>query len=150
VRAGLFDDGIRCCEDFDLWLRVLKTGGRIAYHRKRLVRYRRRFGSHSDDSVWMLGNLIGVLEKCKRTMPLATDEREMLDRELARYVATLRFFEGKKALAEGDARAAAERLSEANRYFGKTRTEIFVRLLRLFPGALARAYSVRASITGRR
>src|SRR5947209_14193557 len=42
IRAGLFDTKLRGSEDFNLWLRVLKIGGRIMYHRKPIYRYRRR------------------------------------------------------------------------------------------------------------
>src|SRR5215472_1922307 len=31
-RAGLFDSNLRSCEDFDMWLRCLKSGSRIIYH----------------------------------------------------------------------------------------------------------------------
>jgi glycosyltransferase involved in cell wall biosynthesis len=149
LRAGLFDEEIRSCEDFDLWLRVIKSGGRIAYHRKRLVRYRRRAGSHSDDTIWMLSNLLKVLDKCRR-MVLTPEERDILEREAPRYLATLQYFEAKKALTAGDGRTAAERFSEANRYFKSPRTDILACLLRLFPGPVSRAYRVRAAITGRR
>ena len=47
LRTGLFDEALRCSEDFDLWLRVLKSGGRIAYNRRVLARYRRRATSHT-------------------------------------------------------------------------------------------------------
>src|SRR6185503_16342872 len=47
--VGAFDESIRSCEDFDLWLRIVKNGGRIVYHRQRLVLYRRHEGSLSSD-----------------------------------------------------------------------------------------------------
>ena len=49
--AGMFDESIRSCEDFDLWLRIVQKGGRIIYHRRALVLYRRHEGSLSSDRV---------------------------------------------------------------------------------------------------
>ncbi len=45
IRAGLFDPQIGGGEDWDLWLRVLRTGGRITYHRRAVACYRVRQGS---------------------------------------------------------------------------------------------------------
>ena len=65
-RRGMFDESIRSCEDFDLWLRIVQKGGRIIYHRRPLVLYRRHEGSLSSDRVWMTRNLVAVFEKCAR------------------------------------------------------------------------------------
>ena len=39
---GLLDENLRWAEDFDLWLRIVKGGHRIAYHREPIFRYRRK------------------------------------------------------------------------------------------------------------
>src|SRR6185369_9743326 len=58
--AGMFDENLRSCEDFDLWLRMVKNGARLAYHRQQLVLYRRHERSLSSDRVWMTRHLLAV------------------------------------------------------------------------------------------
>src|SRR5690242_5065133 len=80
--AGLFDENLRSCEDFDLWLRVVKNAGRIIYHREPLVLYRRHADSLSADHVWMMHHLLAVLEKSARTLDLTRSERKAVDEQL--------------------------------------------------------------------
>src|SRR5687767_6847548 len=75
--AGLFDESLRSCEDFDLWLRVARNVGRIVYHRRKLAIYRRHQGSLSSDRVWMVRHLLAVYEKCASTFDLTPAEAEM-------------------------------------------------------------------------
>ncbi|MGB7925667.1 MAG: glycosyltransferase family A protein [Pyrinomonadaceae bacterium] len=143
MRAGLFDESLRCSEDFDLWLRIVKEGGRIAYHRRVLVRYRRRRGSLSSDPVTVCENALRVLEKCERNLALSDAEGEALKQSRARVHAMLRFHEGKRAFTCGDTKAAIAGLKEANAFFLSRKTSLVLVLMRLMPRLLLRVYGLR-------
>lgn len=141
--AGMFDETLRTCEDFDLWLRIVKKGGRIIYHRQMLARYRRWPGSLSSDRVWMRTNLLSVLEKAANTFDLTTKERETLDEVITRRRATLRLFEGKQALARGDTTVAVARFKEANLHLRSPKLSAVILLLRHMPRLVSWAFAVR-------
>jgi len=143
LRAGLFDESIRSAEEFDLWLRILKQGGRIAYHRRVLWHYRRHAGGQSADPVWMLEHGLKVLNKAERTLTLTPDEQHALTQQTRRYHALLKLHKGKKAFLSGDVETAIENLTEANIYFATRKLTVALWLLRLAPGLLRRAYQWR-------
>jgi glycosyltransferase involved in cell wall biosynthesis len=143
MRAGMFDEGLKSSEDFDLWLRVVKQGGRIAYHRRPLVRYRRRRGSLSSDPVWMCRHALIVFDKVERTMRLSAAEERALGRQRLRFVAMLRFYEGKQAFFRRDIKSAIESLTEANAYFKSYKISLVLLALRAAPQLLLRAYLLR-------
>lgn len=131
--AGMYDESIRSCEDFDLWLRVVKTGGRITYHRRQLVRYRRHEGSLSSDRIWMTRNLIVVFEKCLATMNLTGAEREAITEQINRHSALLGLFEGKRALSAGGANAALVHFEKANAELHSPKLSLVVFFLKHAP-----------------
>jgi glycosyltransferase involved in cell wall biosynthesis len=143
VRAGLFDESLRSSEDFDLWLRIVKMGGRIAYHREVLARYRKRRGSLSSDPVWMCRHILMVLEKCERSLELTEQERGTLAQAMARFHAMQRFHEGKRAFFEGDAKRAIAGLVEANAFLKSRKISLMLMLLKLAPRLMLRAYDMR-------
>ncbi len=143
VRAGMFDESLRSVEDFDLWLRIIKQGGRIAYHRQVLARYRRRPESLSANPVWMLNHCLRVFEKAERTLNLTPSERQTLNRQQIHFRALLRLFDGKKAFLDGDAVTAVKALGEANAYFKSRKIALTMSLLRRAPRLLLRAYAIR-------
>lgn len=143
IRAGLFDESLRSAEDFDLWLRVIKQGGRIAYHRDVLARYRRRSGSLTADPIWLNRNAVQVLDKLRRTMDLTPEEQSSVDLNQRRFQAFLSFHEGKRAFFEGDKAAAIEGLTEANRFFRNRKITFALVMLRIAPRLLLRAYDLR-------
>lgn len=143
LRAGMYDESLNCSEDFDLWLRIIKAGGRIHYHRKVLVRYRRHHGSLSSDPVWVCENALRVLDKAERTMTLSGDEREALEKARTRFSAMHSFYKGKRAFTEGDTKTAIECLKEANSFFRSRKTKLVLLLLRLAPQLLLRTYDLR-------
>ncbi|HLW76095.1 MAG TPA: glycosyltransferase family A protein, partial [Bryobacteraceae bacterium] len=77
LRAGLFDPQIRGGEDWDLWMRVIRTGGKIAYDRRVLAGYRHRVGSMSADKLDLLRNGLAVCQKYLKFPDLTPGEREL-------------------------------------------------------------------------
>ena len=63
LRVGLYDEDLESAEDFELWLRVLKSGGRIVYNDRVLAYYRIREGSHTSKDVRIAGNVLKALEQ---------------------------------------------------------------------------------------
>ena len=143
VRAGMFDESLRSVEDFDLWLRVIKCGGRIAYHRDVLARYRRRSGSLTADPIWLSEHILEVLRKVRQREDLTPSERETVDSQYEHFHALLRLHEGKRAFFSGDTAAAITGLTEANRFFRNRKTAFTLMMLRIAPRLLLRAYDLR-------
>lgn len=146
LRAGLFDESLRSVEDFDLWLRVIKQGGHIAYHREVLARYRRRSGSLTANPIWLSKHILKVLAKVKQTMALTPSERMTVENQLEHFHALLRLHEGKHAFFSGDTAGAIDGLTEANRFFRKRKVSFTVMMLRIAPRFLLRAYDLRDRI----
>lgn len=141
--AGMFDENIRSCEDFDLWLRIVKNGGRIVYHRDRLALYRRHEASLSSDRVWMTRNLLRVFEKAAATLQLTTTEREVLNEQINEQQAALNLFEGKHQLSAGDTSGALESFRKANEHLRRPKLSAVIFLLRYAPFLVRWVYTAR-------
>ena len=142
-QAGMFDESIRSCEDFDLWLRIVKSGGRIVYHRDRLVLYRRHEGSLSSDRVWMTRSLLRVFEKSAETLQLTPVEREMLTEQMNDQRAMLNLFEGKHALTAGNTSAALISFQKANEHLRRPKLSAVTFLLRYAPFLMRWVFTAR-------
>ena len=141
--AGMFDESLRSCEDFDLWLRIVRNGGRIAYHRRPLVRYRRHEGSLSSDRVWMTRHLLAVFEKCAATFELTPAERAILAEQITSNRAMLHLFEGKHQLSAGKTSVALVNLEKANEHLRTPKLRLVIFLLRHAPRLVGWAFTVR-------
>lgn len=141
--AGMFDESIRSCEDFDLWVRIVKNVGRIVYHRRPLVLYRRHEGSLSSDRVWMTRNLAVVFEKFARTLKLTPSEKATLDQEAAANRAMLHLFEGKHSLTAGNTRDALASFEKANAHLRRPKLSAVIFLLRYVPSLVGFAFTAR-------
>ena len=143
IEAGMFDETLRSCEDYDLWLRMAHRGSRIVYHHKVLVRYRRHSASLSADALWMYDNGLKVLEKLKVSVPLTKDEDKALNQQAARLVALKNLVEGKKAIEAGSIGEAIEKLDLANSFMPTRKLAWTLLFLRHAPWAFKRIFSIR-------
>lgn len=143
VRAGLFDETLRTAEDFDLWLRIIHAGGRIAYDRRPLWRYRKRDGSLTTDPAVNWGNYLRVLEKVGRTLSLSPAERAAVERRRAYVGAMLQLYQGKRHFFAGDYAAAIGALTAANAQLKSRKVALAVLLLRRAPQLLGQIYQAR-------
>lgn len=143
LRAGLFDPDLRRVEDIDMWLRIARQGGRIAYQRRVLGHYRRHAGSLSSDPVAMLETFLAVLAKTARDPHLTAAQREVLERQCAVERARLELQKGKNALLAGDAKAATNHLTRANTQYKSLKLATVLMLLRVAPGFLRALYQWR-------
>jgi glycosyltransferase involved in cell wall biosynthesis len=147
IRAGMFDEGLRSSEDFDMWLRILEQGGRITYHREPVVRYRRRPESLSANPIGMCRHIVMVLDRAEQRGKLSADECEILRGQRVRFKAMLRLYEGKKAFFDGEPGKAVDCLAEANNYFRSVKLRLVLLMLRAAPHLLLRAYNLRDRLT---
>jgi hypothetical protein len=148
--AGMFDETLRSCEDFDLWLRIVKNGGRIVYHRRPLVLYRRHEGSLSSDRVWMTRHLLAVFEKSARTFQLTPAEKAILEEQIAENRAMLNLFAGKHQLNARQTSAALESFRKANEHLRTPKLALVIFLLRYAPRLVVLAFTARERLQARK
>ncbi|MFL6336852.1 MAG: glycosyltransferase family 2 protein [Pyrinomonadaceae bacterium] len=136
--AGLFDTGLRNAQDFDLWIRMVLRGCRLAYQRKVLVRYRYREGSLSGDAVNRVRRELRVYGKIRDQYELSPAQRAEVVAAIRRMEGELNLVEGKEHLARGDFARARESLARADSLRPGWRLKGARLLLRLSPRLLLR------------
>lgn len=143
LRAGLFDPAFRRAEDVDLWLRIVRQGGRIVYQRRVLGCYRRQAGSLSSNRVSMLEGFLAVLAKAANDPETTPAQREILRRQCVTERANLELQKGKAAFLAGDSKGAVDHLSQANLEHKSIKLTTALMLLRMAPGFLRTLYQWR-------
>ena len=147
LKAGLFDETLPRCDDYDMWIRTAFSGARIGYSRKIGARLHvGRPGSLSESKARMAEGSWTVLEKVKRTLPLTGSDRAMVERRSAEIKARYLLEEGKCKI---DARQFAEArllIAEANLHFHKSLLSLAVCGLAVVPGLTARLMHLRRKI----
>lgn len=142
--AGLFDAAVgNYSEDFDLYLRVAKSGARLAYQRKLLAHHRVHPESLSAETSGLRRGAVKVLRKTAQRPDLTVAQREAIARTAARIEADLNLGEARAALARGDFGEALARAAAARAYYNTWKLRVIVLALRFFPGLLVHAQRFR-------
>jgi len=140
--AGLFDEKLARCDDYDMWVRSAFSGAKIRYSRAVQARlFIGRPGSLGRSRAQMVEAYWSILEKCKRTLPLKDSDRAVVDRRAAEIRARYLLEEGKCKLEEGQFAKARELISEANGYLHSSTLSLAVFGLSVAPSVTAKLIS---------
>ena len=150
VRAGMFDPALRSNEDFDLWMRIAKGGGRIAYHRRPLVHYRRHQNSLSASRPRMCSGFVTVMQKFLQRSDTSEAERRIILSRIEYVRAVMAWDEGRTAAQWGNSSEAVENFRRANQVLRKPWLTALIVALRFFPRLAIPAYLLRRRMSGAR
>jgi glycosyltransferase involved in cell wall biosynthesis len=135
IRAGLFDENLRCFDDYDMWLRTAFHGGKIGYSRQVQARLSgKRPGSLSQSVSRMAAAYCSILENAMHTPPLSPAERDVVTKHLVESKAGYQLEEAKLQLRSGQFKKARELFREANRHFHRPDLNLAVFALAIAPG----------------
>ena len=137
AQVGNFDESDRTIpEDYDLWLRLVCAGARIAYQRKPLAKYRYRADSVSAGRVKLHDGALRVLGRARRDLTLSAAELAALTKTEHHLQSTVALEHSKEMIVKGEDDAAAAMLSRARASTKSWKVLVALFLLRTFPGLL--------------
>ncbi len=140
IEVGMFDESIRRGHDFDLWLRLAKSGARINYQKDVLLKHRILESSLSGDAASQSQRAFQVLDTIRQRGQLSTREEATLKKTLQRIKAEIELERGKKFLRERNFDEAAAAFRRANRFYGSWKLRVALLALRFAPNMLWRLY----------
>ncbi|MGD0213197.1 MAG: glycosyltransferase family A protein [Terriglobales bacterium] len=136
VKAGMFDEKLARCDDYDMWVRTAFHGAKIAYSRKLQAHMPvGRPGSLSQSRAKMAEGYSTILEKYKQTLPLKDADRQVVEKRAAEIRARYLLEEGKNKLEHRQFAEARKLIAEANGYFHKLSLSWTLFGLSVAPGA---------------
>ena len=145
MTAGLFDESMRRCEDFDLWLRMANCGAHMSFSPEIQLGHRSGNGL-SSDSMLMKRARILVYEKLSRQMQLTPHQRQLLNRKIAVDEAEYQIDLAKSSLLEQN---YAQALSAARKATGTApswKLHVAVRGLQAAPNLLLHSYRAYSQV----
>jgi glycosyltransferase involved in cell wall biosynthesis len=133
VEAGLFDESLARCDDYDMWLRTAFHGAKISYSRKaQACLFTGRPDSLGQSRSKMTDAYWKILEKAAQTLPLSDDQRRLVSERASEIKARYLVEEGKRQLREHP-EEALELFTQANRHLRMFKLSIAIRGLQLAP-----------------
>jgi glycosyltransferase involved in cell wall biosynthesis len=139
LQAGLFDESMNRCEDFDLWLRLARAGVRMSYDRDIQVCHRLGEGLAANKILMKQGRT-HAYQKMTAQPGLSPAQQNLIDKKLNDLDFEIQTELAKQALLSGryeEALTAAKKAEVLARR-GKLRLAVFG--LRCAPGALRHLY----------
>lgn len=134
--AGNFDPELRTSEDFDLWIRMLKRGSKMGYHRAPLLHYRLRADSLTSGKFQVHQSIVKVLEKASATLPLTEEEQLALCRRKTAAQMEMELMQGKEAIRARDWGNARWHLELYRRYRPSKKLSLILLFLNACPWVL--------------
>jgi len=149
VKAGMFDEKLLRCDDYDMWVRTAFHGAKIGYSRTVQARMAiGRPGSLSQERSKMVEAYWSILEKFKRTLPLSDADRDVVDRRAAEIRVRYLVAKGKCKLDEHQFDQARELFAEAKRSRIAPRLSLVLLGLRIAPNATSKLVSLWSRVLG--
>lgn len=140
--AGLFDEKLLRCDDYDMWVRCAFHGARIGYNRSVQARlFIGRPGSLGQSRAKMTEAYWIILEKLKQTLPLNDSDRSVVNERADEIRAMYLLEEGKCQIAERQFGKALECISQANGYLHRSTLTLALLGLRIAPSTTGRLLS---------
>ncbi|HUD64272.1 MAG TPA: glycosyltransferase family A protein [Candidatus Sulfotelmatobacter sp.] len=134
LRAGLFDENLARCDDYDMWLRTAFFGGKIDWRRKRQARlFLGRPDSLGSSRSKMAEAYWKILEKAATTLPLTDAQRKLVGDRAAEIKARYLYEQGKLELHERHPEKAGKLFAEANLHYRTWKLDMAIRSLQLAP-----------------
>jgi glycosyltransferase involved in cell wall biosynthesis len=140
LEVGMFDEGLRNSQDFELWVRLVRKGARAAYQRRVLLRYRYHENSLSGDALNQIKRELRVLGKIESSYDLTHVEREEVSKAMAAIATNLELETGKLHLAKGEFEKAREAFVRANAAKRSLKLSAALLLMRISPRLLQKLY----------
>jgi glycosyltransferase involved in cell wall biosynthesis len=136
-RTGGFDTRFTHSEDFDLWVQLMRLGGRAGYVDEVLGDYRVRSNSASASRERMLRGNLRVYEKAMAAMPIDAPEHELASRLARETQQAIDFEHALDRVIDGDTAGGLAALRKVKGEVGGPVWSLSFALWSLFP-ALAR------------
>lgn len=153
IEAGLFDEQLVRCEDFDLWLRMAFRGAPMTHHSQAHVCRTVSGSGLSANGYLMKRARIAVLDKINSSLPLSPAQRELLNKRRRLNEAMSQLDRVKQCMITGEFDKALEDACQAASVLPSWKLRLAVSGLRRAPHLLRAAYQVHKqvlSIRGRR
>lgn len=134
IKAGLFDESLPRCDDYNMWMRTAFFGARLGFQRRVQARlYLGRPDSLGQSDVKMIEAYWKILEKAAQTLPLSEAQGKLV-RERSREIhARYLLEEGKVQLRERQPEKARHLFEESNQHLRRLKLSVAIRGLKLAP-----------------
>ncbi len=139
-KTDLFDTNLPFMQDFDLWFRLAKSGARISYQRKVLVKYRVHSAGLSGNNVERAWRNIRALTVVEQKHKLSDAEREAWEKQMILSNAEYESEKGKLCLTMKDFDEARLHFIEADRFNSNKKMKLLIFLLRFAPNLTRRLF----------
>ena len=149
VDAGLFDEGMNRCEDYDLWLRIARNGVGITFTREVLTCHRLGNGLARNREL-MKRARIRVYQKTLSAGPLTAAQSSIIRNKIEEIERDLQLEFSKQSLLAGKFDQALRAAREANAAAPNWRLRAALLGLRFVPGLTQKLYRAHLGRTERR